>query len=499
MSRGTWDRWLIGLLCGCVAVAAVAEPPDGADIGERVQRLQAQAAEQQAHIDGLQAQLVAAEAQDAEAGRSDVIRQQIREILSEQEFRESLMPSMLQAGYDKDFFIRSTDDKFLMNIRGRMQFRWVHVGTRSRNHYLNPRLERDDRTGFDIERIRLQLTGHVYTPDLTYHMQFRAGESAGYDLGIRYVWLNYRFADALQFQAGIFKPASTRQTMLSDSCLQFVDRTMSDAVFGLGTGLGVRFWGRLFDKRLDWYFDVMNSMGDYRGRTITTDGARELDNNPALFFHAIWHALGENPGDLMKSQSDIAFHESPALDLGIHYAFNDDAGDTRTLRIPFHRSKPEGGGYGVTNSNGMQIHQMGVDAAFQWQGFSATAEYTWRFQDVRRAWRTPYAPYWLLTGDDSTSDYHGGYLQVGYFLPIPGLERKVEAVARVGGVSSIGPGSEGSWEYGAGLNYYIQGHRVKLQTDVIKIYESPVRSSAASLANVNDDALMWRMQLQVTF
>ena len=49
------------------------------------------------------------------------------------------------------------------------------------------------------------------------------------------------------------------------------------------------------------------------------------------------------------------------------------------------------------------------------------------------------------------------------------------------------------------LNYYFEGHNVKLQTDVTKIYEVPISDSYASLANVNDDALIWRVQLQVAF
>ena len=85
-------------------------------------------------------------------------------------------------------------------------------------------------------------------------------------------------------------------------------------------------------------------------------------------------------------------------------------------------------------------------------------------------------------------------------LPLPGaLSRKIEVVGRVGGVASVGPGSEGSWEYAGGLNYYIRGHAVKLQTDITKIYESTISSGTSSLANVNDDALIWRVQLQVAF
>jgi len=465
---------------------------------ERVARLKAAVEAQQQRVDALEAELTAARGAEQEGLRADAMRQQIREVLSEQEFRESLMPSMLQAGYDKGFFIRSSDDNFFMKITGRIQFRWTHYGTSSRNLYARPRLERDDRTGFDLQRIRLGLSGHLYSKDLTYLLEFRSDSGEGYDTQVRYAWVNYRWADELQVRLGIFKLAGTRQQMMSSGSFQFVDRCMTDAVFSLGTGLGVRFWGQLLDKRVDWYIDVVNSFNDFRGRTIVPDGARELDNNPALVGHIIWHALGDQPGDLMKSESDVAFHESPALDLGVHYAFNEDEGDATTLNIPFRRASLLPGAYGVTTSNGMQINQLGADIAFQWQGFSATLEYMARFLDPRRANRAPFTPYTLLTGDGDDSCYHGGYLQMGYFLPLPGtLEKKIELVGRVGGVADIGPGSEGSWEYAGGLNYFIKGHNVKLQTDVTKIYEAPVRTSSGSIANVNDDALVWRVQLQV--
>ena len=494
----------VALLALAVSAApAVAQERAGEAIGSddgQLARLEARLQAQQEYLDQLEAQVAAVSQEDADQTREEMMRQQIREVLDEQGFRESLMPSMLQAGYDKGFFIRSSDDKFLMKVNGYVQFRWTHCDTSSRNRYLQPRLERDDRTGFDLQRVRLRFSGHAYSKDLTYLMEMRSGAGTGYDTRLFYSWVNYRFADELQFKAGMFKIAATRAQMISWSNQQFVERPMTDTAFSLGRGLGVRFWGRLFDKRLDWYLDVVNALGSPDNRTITTDGARELDNNPAIVFHAIWHALGENPGDLMKSQSDIAFHETPALDLGIHYAFNDDAGDARTLRIPFRRFSPMPGAYGQTTSNGLQLNQLGVDAAFQWQGFSATAEYMWRFIDPRRAGRTPFTPYWLLTGDGSDSSYHGGYLQVGYFLPIPGLEKKIEVAGRVGGVSGIGPGGdEGSWEYAGGLNYFIDGHKIKLQTDVTKIYESPVRTGSGSIPNVNDDVLVWRIQLQVKF
>jgi phosphate-selective porin OprO/OprP len=188
------------------------------------------------------------------------------------------------------------------------------------------------------------------------------------------------------------------------------------------------------------------------------------------------------------------------LDLGFHYAYNEDNWDRPTTRIPLpRRTFFRDGGFGLTNSNGLQMHQFGVDAAFKYQGFSAIGEYMLRVLDVRDTEHWPYAPLWQLTGDDSTNAQHGGYVQCGYMLPIPGFEDKLEVVARVGGISALSGGQEGTWEYAGGLNYYIQGNKVKLQTDVTKVSEVPITSPYATLANVNDDALIWRVQLQVAF
>jgi hypothetical protein len=492
--------WRWGMLALGLAVPALrAEVGQAPEPADRVARLQALLEEQQRKIDALEAQLAHVASREVEALRTDALRQQIREILSEEEFRQTLMPSLLQAGYDRGFFIRSADEKFLMKVNGRIQFRFTHYGTRGRNHYLSPRLERDDRTGFDLSRIRLKFAGHAYSPDLTYLLEVEADAGSSYAVGIKYAWLNYRFLDEFQFMAGIFKLAGTRAQMISSGNLQMVDRPVTDAVFSLGTGLGVRFWGQLWKKRVEYFVDVVNSTTDPRNRTITPDESRELDNNPAIVGHLLWHALGDKPGDLMKSQSDVAFHQEPALDLGMHYAFNQDDGDARTLPLVFHRRAGIPGGFGVTSSNGVQVHQVGAEAAFQLLGFSVTGEYLARFLDAFRTDGPPFAPYWLLTGEASRTMYQGGYVQVGYFLPIPGLERKLEAVARVGGVGSVDPGSEGAWEYAGGLNYFLKGNDVKLQTDVTKVYEAPIRTSTGSIANVNDDALVWRVQLQVQF
>ena len=482
--------------------AAADEPGRPIDQREqqRLERLEFMLRTQQARISDLQSELATGGAQNQDAVRADVMKQQIREVLGESQFRESLMPATVMAGYDKGFFIRSSDDKFYMRMNGRLQFRWTHYGTRGSNRYLSPGLQRNDRTGFDVQRLRLGFRGHAYKPELTYRIEIMADASNSNDARLRYAWANYKINVGFQVMAGIFKIASTRGQMTSSANLQFVDRSVTDAVFQLDRGLGVRFWGRLFDNRLDYYLDIVNAFNSSSNRTITNDPA-ELDGNPGIVFHLVWHAMGDNLGKDFTSQADLKFHESPALDFGFHYAFNEDDGDRRTTRIPFARRRAlgtGGGGFGLTNTNGLQINQFGIESAFKLNGFSATAEYIVRIVDVRQA-RRPFAPLFILTADGSTTVMHGAYLQMGYFLPVPGYEKKIEAVVRVGGISVLNGGQEGTWEYAAGLNYYIEGNSVKLQTDVTKVSEVPISSSSHSLANVNDDALIWRIQLQFAF
>ena len=505
-------RVLPSHLVVCAVMAALLTPVLADEPGvtnlsaDQVSRLEAIYEAQQQKIELLQQQVAAAELQDQDAARSEAMRQQIREILSEQEFRESLMPSVLQAGYDKGFFIKSSDEKFLMKINGRIQFRWTHYATRRDNRWQAARLQRNDRTGFDLQRLRLSFRGHAFDPNLTYRIELETGRANSYDARLYYGWVNYRLRDEFQITTGLFKIAGTRVQFMSDGVQQFVDRPMTDAVFHFGRGVGVRFWGHLFDKRLDYYLDVVNSLRGEANRTITPDRAdtptgTEMDSNPAIVFRTIWHALGDEPGDLLKSQPDLKHHQSPALDLGFHYAFNEDEGDLNTVTIPYPlpRRIANLGGFGVTNTWGTQINQFGVDAQFQWRGFSALGEYILRIVDPRRAGRVPFTNWWLFTNQGDTTVQHGAYVQVGYFLPIPGLENKLEVAARAGGISALANGQEGTWEYGASLNYYIEGHNVKLQTDVNKVTEVPVTSSSNSLANVNDDALIWRVQLQLAF
>ena len=514
MARSACGRRLLGLLL----VALIAWPAVGGNVDTKaITDEDAQIAQLQAALDAqaqrlttLRQQVAASQDETLGADRTEQMRVQIREVLSDAAFRESLMPATAQAGYQRGFYIRSTDDRFKLQVNGRIQFRWTHYATRSQNRYLAPGTTRSDRTGFDVPRIYFTFGGHAYTRDLTYALILDGSEYRTYDMGILHAWVNYRFVDEFQVRAGIMRVAGTRANV-NTATMQFVETPLFDAVFAIPRGLGVRFWGRLFANQPiegQYRLDIVNTLGTPNTRTITTDEdlyAAGHDNNPGIFFHTVWGLMRgccTRQGDEVPypfASCDWEYHTEPALNIGAHYAFTEDTHDG-ALSIPYARKTFfQPGGFGLTSSDGLQIQQFGLDLGFKYRGFSATAEYAVRVLDVRHARRAPFTPLYQLTGDDSTSTLHGGYLQCGYFLPIPGWEQKFEVVGRVEGMATTAGGREGTWAYAGGFNYYIDGHRVKLQTDVTKVTETPVSNSTVSLANVNDDALVWRMQLQFAF
>lgn len=479
--------------CVLVLVALVLLGPPTAPADDDIDRLMEQAARQQRELEALRSHVASQTQPDVEAQRVQNLRSLVREVLSEEEF--ALTPQTISAGYDRGFYVRSADEQFVLRIRGMLQFRWTHTGRTRPENSRRQDGSAADRSGFDFHRIRLTFSGQLYDEDLTYLVTLRADAAQAYDIDAFHAWINYRLIDEFQIRAGLFRLASTRSDFTSDALQAFPDRPIENDMFRLGEGLGVRLWGQLFQKRLEYYLDVVNSLNGTGNRTITPDPA-EHDNNPALVARLVWHVLSKDPATDFASQSDIPRHDEPVFDLGMHYAFNEDASDRLTSRLVLPGPL---GGFANTTSNGVQINQFGFDAAFKWRGVSLTAEYMLRIIDPRRAGRAPFTPWWLATGDDSTVAQHGGYMQAGWFLPIPGHEDRLELVARAGGISTLANRSEGLWEYGVGMNYYFRKHDAKLQADITKIHEAPLRSSGVGIPNINDDALIFRVQLQVAF
>lgn len=124
-----------------------------------------------------------------------------------------------------------------------------------------------------------------------------------------------------------------------------------------------------------------------------------------------------------------------------------------------------------------------VDAAFKYQGFSANAEYFFR---------------WLqsIEGDGALPQSqiydHGFYAESGYFL----IPHKIELNSRI---SQVLGEFGNAYEYAGGVNWFINGtHQWKLTFDVSKLTRNPISNSGPNLV-VGDDGLLFRTQLQIAF
>ena len=89
--------------------------------------------------------------------------------------------------------------------------------------------------------------------------------------------------------------------------------------------------------------------------------------------------------------------------------------------------------------------------------------------------------------------YQDGFTaDLGYMI----CPKKLEIVSRVGLVDGI---YKDSWEYAAGVNWYLNGtHNHKLTFDVTKLDGSPVNSSGPGY-QIGMDGWFYRIQYQAAF
>jgi len=507
---------LIGSIVLLAPSAVLAEQPTGlalasADqelVKDRIDRLESLVQQQEQQIRDLRSQIHKTNASMDEA-RVAQIKGLVREVIADSEFRESLFPDQVQVGYDGGFYLRSADEQFLLKINGILQVRYAHYNDQLRNRWtLAPGTRRtySDRSGFSIDSIHLLFSGHLYGPELTYMIHLITTEKPpGGDNSVAMQWYtwrafaDYKFADEFHIRAGLLVvPFGLQESYTSNAKTMFVTRGMANEYFNMDRSIGVQAWGELLDKKLKYQVAVTNGWRNARDRFNTPDVMRELDQNPAITARLEYAAIGEI--GRACCESDLEYHEDPALALGLSLGYLDDNGDRSG--VPLAYAVPDFfrdgvGGYNAVSTNGTNVTQFGADAHFKYRGLALTGEYWLRIVDVSNGNINSrlVAPYFRMTGDNDTSHQQGAQVQAGYFI----VPKKLEAIARVGAVWDIGPGSEGSWEYAAGMNWYINGHANKLQFDVTKINELPTVSGGANFMDINDDILLWRLQWQILF
>ena len=402
-----------------------------------------------------------------QAGFAKTLEEVLKEkgVITEQDFKEvtAARPVAYQPG--KGFTFTSPDAKFQLSLGGRGQFYYQY-------------LDRDDVNGpakevstYRVRRFKIYMSGYAFTKDLTYRVQLDVAKSTSIlDDG----WINYRFVDEGQLQAGQFKMPFSRGELTGDGVLQFVDRANAVDAFKPSYDVGVMLHGKAGGGKLAYNAGLFNGTG--QGGTRTT-------NSGAWAARVVYNPLGDMP----YNEPDLANSPNPLLAVGADYFANTLKRNSNSTFLDTTTSTPPYAGTSgwlgkdaanttiFDNTERVDVGTYGFDAAFKWRGFSATGEYFGAKAEGQGRGRSVHA--------------RGYYGQAGYFL----IPKHLEVAARY---SSVDPNRDRAQdlqiEVTGAVSYYFQGHNLKIQGDYTNIHTQVAGKQAT------DDKQM-RVQAQLAF
>lgn len=315
-----------------------------------------------------------------------------------------------------------------------------------------------DEDGFRLRRARLLAKGRGTIGAIEYGIDLEAELTPSFQLLDAYVSAKSDLSQhgAWSLAAGQLKAPFSRQTLLSDSALAFVDKPEL-ASLAPDRQLGLR--GTLRVPAAPW---VQLAAGVFNG---------EGKNQPQNIDE---HLMYVGRIELRPLGWDAPLEESA---FGKTFV---------TLAGSVARNVVESGDGTETDL------YLGGDLAGAWHGVSGSAEYTW----VRHNFAT----------GSAQPNYHGNGVmaQVSYLLPLPGRwAHKVEVGARIEEIdrndtvpiAQKGDPNQSLRYFTGALNYYHWKHALKLQLLGSHIVELENRDRNGNPAGYNNDQLL----LQATF
>jgi len=398
----------------------------------------------------------------------DVLKE--KGVITEEDYKEITKVKPFDYKLGKGFTFTTPDEKFQLTLGGRMQFRYTFTDFEVNS------ATKSDTSQWDAKRIRLIAQGYAYTKDLTYTLEFdpRAYASST-SKGLINAWMNYKLISEAQLMVGQFKTPFSRQELISDGSLQFVDRSIAVEAFKNSYDIGAMLNGKIANGLAYYYAGVFNGAGQTSTRST----------NDNLF---VARAVVNPFGDFSNSEADLETTPKPLLSIGANYFRNtvNKTGAALDITNPSYAaaasaSTPGSGGWlgrsfnkaGFAAANDkLDVDSYGADLAFKWMGLSLQGEY-------------------LLAQAEAQSNGHllraqGFYTQAGYTV----IPKKLEVAFRY---SYLDPDRDKTndlvTETTGAVSYYFSKHNLKLQGDVSNIHDQ----------NTFKDDMQYRVQAQIIF
>jgi len=298
-------------------------------------------------------------------------------------------------------------------------------------------------------------------------------------------------------KAGRFKGPFGKQEPGSTAKLQMVDRSLADKVFNIDRVSGVEGFGMfdMGDVKPEYRVAVFNGFRNNNDAMYS-----DTDNSPGLAGRLMFPLMGSSSADF-DAESDIEFHENPVAMLGVSYAYANDRCEDHFLggnndSYKFLGKSAVDGKTDVFELGG-ETNMIGADMSLKYSGLSVNVEGFYQNLDVDSKEWADAADFGnaVRTGLISDElDNYGWHLQSGYFI----VPKSFELTSRISGVHP--DGSNDSYEYAGGWNWYLSGNDLKLSMDLSYIDDLPVVNSAANYHGIQNNALfLIRTQLQFQF
>jgi hypothetical protein len=473
-------RWFVMLAC-LIVVRDLAGPPAGraAESGRLVEK------------DG---QYVFVEAIDPATRllldralkQGTITQEEYRAVMQESEQRARLLQPSFKAWYDRGFNFSMNDNAFLLKVRGFVQTRftqrfrndaWRNPGEAKNfpellgvfGDYRANRSE-NDASQFNLRRVRLMFTGHLFNPDLKYFVQL-AGETSENaqnpgSVQVLDAAITSTHVPWLNVIAGQYKMYFNRAQINNSMSMQFAERALVMDAF-TASGLNRRDIGLTItnDEEIypvNYYFGIFNGLGpgfnrfgafgseqptescvggQSGGAPAGCDAAqRNLNANfrgdvSQLMYVArlMWNVMGRAG----YGEGDMVYSETPQLAIGGGYAYN-PAINTATGNgfIGIDLANLNVRRQLATFGNGRQLgwgivdySTYAFDLVYKYRGFSFQAEWYWK--NINRHQKT--APFLGTPGagvggfaPGLLGNATGWYVQSGYFA----IPRKLQFAVR---------------------------------------------------------------------
>ena len=390
------------------------------------------------------------------------------------------------ADYDKGFVIRPFDPRnhpFELKLDGWVQFRH-HALARDVDSWTdNAGVTRPvrNRNILDIERARLNLSGHVIDQRSTFFIQIDGDTDGAHTLDFFDYWWAWKFSDSFQIQLGKRKVPGSRQWLLGARRTRLVDRPMANDFFRPDRTVGVFGVGTLGKTG---HYELMVGNG-YASANIPNSAS---DDRLTFAATNYFDPLGDFGGQL----TDFENSDQALVRIGHSVVYSPQAGritgtpldeaDFIRLTDGTRLTQQSALAPAVTVSD-FDVVLYSADVAWKYKGWSVDAELFLRWIEHIKG-----------NGPLPTSDIFqkGFYVEGGRFL-IPKL---LDVNFRYSQVS--GPFGNAS-EYAAGFNWYpLKKSTMKVSFDVTSLDGSPLQNTASDIL-VGDDGTLFRTQFQAEF